>query len=109
MDKRLREVASELPLAHVVLLAEEPRWPTGRARALEPAGGGHPVAGDALPLGHHEAAQKESSFRVTQRPRVVSEAIHVAVLDELVLYGAQRRQAARVIRRHGAPNRGHQQ
>jgi hypothetical protein len=37
VDERLRQIASQLALPHVVLLGEESRRPTGRTRAFEPA------------------------------------------------------------------------
>ena len=80
VDERLGEVAAQLALADVVLLGEEAGWPAGGPVALEPADG---LGGPALLVRgqrHQEPAQHERSLGLVQRPLVLAEPVHVAVL-----------------------------
>ena len=86
MHERLREVAPQLALVHVVLLGVQARRAAGRAVALEPVRGHGPVPADVGHLGHPEPAEHEGALGLVQRPRIVAEPVHVPVLGEFLLH-----------------------
>ena len=79
MHERLRQVAPQLPLVHVILLGVQSSRPAGAPVPLEPVRRGDRVAAGVLDLGHPEPAEQERPFGLVQRPVIVPEPVHVPV------------------------------
>jgi hypothetical protein len=94
----LGQVAAQLPLVHVVFLGVDPGRPAGGAIALEPAPGARLVPEGVGGQGHPQPAQHEGPLSLVQRPRVLAEPVHEAVVAQLVHDGVDGRPHPRVIR-----------
>src|SRR5205085_10365698 len=99
VDEGLRQVAAQLVLVRVELLAEQLRRSAGCAGALVPAERLNLLALLVQGQGGEEAAQQERSLGVGQRPGVVAEAVGVTVAGEVLPVAVQGRDGARVLRR----------
>ena len=109
MHERLRKVAAQLALRHVVLLRVQTRRAARGAVPLEPAGRLDFAALLMEGESHHETAQHEGALGVAERPVVVPEPVGEPVLSQGGYERVERRNAARIVGGHRAPDAGQQQ
>jgi len=109
VHERLGNVASQLALADIELLGEQPRRAAGGTVALEPP---DRLSSPALLVsgqGHQEPAEHKGTLGVFEGPLILAEPVDIAGATEVCLHCFEGGQAPGISGRHGPADGGQQQ